>query len=305
MKKIEFCFPGFTFKAMSFTIDDGNLKLDKKFIDVLNGSGIKGSFNLVGTDMRAGMTDDEYRAFYDGFEVTNHCKLHPILITDEERSRITDQPFDPKTASSELLYKTEREGVYHRAFGTYWGKAATEDAYVSLIDESKAELDEVFGKKNVCAFVWPYCEQPSDKIKKHLKDVGYASVRRTGIVGFELPSDRMSWSYNANHANLLARAEEFEAIPDDGRLRFFCFGVHSHDFENNNCWNVLEAFAEKYGNRSEDFWYATVREIFEYEDAVRAAVITDGTVTNASNRPIYLRTEGRYVILLAGESIKI
>ncbi len=305
MENLRFLFPSFTEKAISFTIDDGNLVLDKKFIDVIKGSMIKGSFNLVGSSRRGSLTDEEYRAFYSGFEVTNHCKLHPILITEDELTRITDEPFDLKTANTALLYKTDREGVYRRAFASGWGIAATEDAYISLIDEGKEELDAIFGKENVCAFVWPYCEQPSDKIKQHLRDVGYASVRKTGEVGFELPPDRMRWSYNAYHKDLLERAAEFESLPDDGSLKFFCFGVHSHDFENNNCWNVLVEFAEKYGNRREDFWYATVREIFEYEDAVKAATVSAERITNNSSVPIYFELDGKYILLSAGESLDI
>ena len=39
-------FPGFTQKAITFSIDDGNLKHDKTFIDIVKPAGIKGTFNL-------------------------------------------------------------------------------------------------------------------------------------------------------------------------------------------------------------------------------------------------------------------
>ena len=56
--------------------------------------------------------------------------------------------------------------------------------------------------------------------------------------------DARHWIYNAIHSNMTERAKEFEALEDDGELKWFCFGVHSHDFERDNCWDVLENFAK-------------------------------------------------------------
>lgn len=305
MDKRVFCFPNWTRKAFSFTMDDGNLKFDKKFIDIVKPAGIIGSFNLVSTDRMGSMTPEEYRAFYDGYEVTNHCKLHPRLVTDEELASISDEPFAPDTSDRTRIYKTEREGVYHKFFRTWWGIVATEQAYIELIDESRRELEEVFGEGSIVAFVWPYGEQNSYALKAHLKDAGYASVRRTGPVGFDMPSDRMIWSYNAIHTNLVPRAEEFEAIEDDGKLRFFCFGVHPHDFEYGNCWENLVELAEKFGNRPDEFWYATVRDIFEYEDAVNSATVTDDEITNNSDKTVYAIVNGEKIIINPGEAYKI
>ena len=39
-------YPGWTRKSITFTIDDGNLKLDRKFLDVVKPAGLKGTFNL-------------------------------------------------------------------------------------------------------------------------------------------------------------------------------------------------------------------------------------------------------------------
>ena len=82
-------------------------------------------------------------------------------------------------------------------------------------------------------------------------------------------------------------------------------GGHSHDFENNDCWYVLERFADDYGNRPEDFWYATVRDVFEYEDAVNAAIITDEKIENPSEITLYLKINGKRVTLFPKETYKI
>ena len=284
-----FTFPGWIKKAVSFTIDDGNLRLDKRFIETVKPGGITGSFNICGLGRMGGLTPDEYREFYRGFEVTNHCAEHPKVILPEDNYVIADEPFDPMTADREKIYPTATEGLYYKFFKSWWGKVATTDAYIRLIDQGKEEIESVFGEGSVVAYVWPYHSQRDPRLHEHLKAAGYASVRTTGMAGFELPADRMNWCYNANHTNLNARAAEFDALADDGELKWFCFGVHSHDFENNNCWDVLEAFVESYGNRPHDFWYATVRDILEYEDAVNAAEITEAAITNNSDKTLYAK----------------
>ena len=91
--------------------------------------------------------------------------------------------------------------------------------------------------------------------------------------------------------------EKYESYPDDGSLKFFALGVHSWDFERDSRWDALTEFAEKYGDRPNDFWYATVGEIFDYEDAARQLVISADGVYNPSSLPIYINIEGRREIV--------
>ncbi len=301
---IEAFYPGYVKKAISFTIDDGNLPLDKKFIDIVKPYGIKGTFNLVGASRIGSLSHAEYREMYSGFEIANHCKHHPKVILPTDNYVISDDPFDPRTANTELIYKTDIEGIYYKFYGRWWGVVATRDAYIRCIDEGKRELDEIFGAENVRAFVWPYHEQADEEIQRYLKESGYSSVRRTGESTFELPTDKMRWSYNATHINLLARAREYESYPTD-KLSFFCFGVHAHDFENDNCWDTLEEFAREYGMRYDEFYYATVAEIFDYVDAVDALVINEGSVSNPSDLTVYIKVNGECVALLPKQTYSI
>lgn len=301
MKGVKFRYPNFARKAISFTIDDGNLELDGKFIDIVRPAGITGTFNLMGTDRKGAITDGEYREFYRGFGIANHCKEHPKSLLCIGEYKISEEPFDAKAANPEYLYKTEVEGLYHKNYGTWWGTAATSDTYIRLVDEGRCELERVFGVGSVTGFVWPFCRQEDDAIISHLEAAGYKSVRRTGTADFSIPTDKMNWCYNAIHTNLIERAEEYESLPDDGELKFFCFGVHSHDFENDCCWQVLESFAARWGRREGEFWYAPVADIFDYADATAAATVTDASVTNNSHRAIFLEHGGRKIRLEAGE----
>lgn len=292
-------YPGWVRKAITFTIDDGNLVLDKKFIDTVKPYGIRGTFNFPGLKLDKS-TPEEYRELYHGFGIANHCKTHPFAFENGCEYTISDETFSPD-ADPSYLYKTGKEGVYHVRKPNGWRIIASEEGYKRCIDEAQSEIDSVFGKGVCRSFVWPFCEQNNENIKKYLKSCGYRSVRKTGptkdTTGFAVPEDRLAWSYNADHASLTAVAELYDNYPDDGELKFFAFGVHSHDFENNNCWYILEDFARKYGNRYNEFWYASVDAIFDYSDAVDALIITDNKVINESEITLYITVNGERVVL--------
>jgi hypothetical protein len=108
----------------------------------------------------------------------------------------------------------------------------------------------------------------------------------------------MAWTYNATDGNLLELAEIYENYPDDGELKFFCFGLHSVDYERAAKWGDLALFAKKYGNRPEDFYYASVDDIFDYEDAVAALEINEDFVYNPSDITLYIKVDGQRITLM-------
>ncbi|MBQ9806560.1 MAG: hypothetical protein IJW49_08665 [Clostridia bacterium] len=293
-------FPGWVRKSITFTIDDGNVKLDRKFLDITEPAGLKGTFNL-NTPLKR-LDAEGYRDFYRGYEITNHCRFHPKAMTPELQQReVKEEPFDKETADPSFAYKIE-DGIY-RIYIKYWDHVAEDEKYIDCVLEATKELEEVFGKGAIRDYVWPYCEQPNVNVVNKVKSMGFRSIRKTGCVkdstGFSLPLDRMAWSYNANNTNLRELSKAYDAYPDDGTLKFFCFGVHSHDFENANCWDVLEDFCRDMGNRPNDFWYASVGEIFDYEDAVKALVITENEIKNDSPIDLYVKIDGEPTLIKA------
>lgn len=295
-------FPGWVRKSFTFTIDDGNIALDTKFINIVKPYGIVGTFNLSSPKLES-YTPEFYRELYRGYGISNHCKYHPYVLTEDKMQPICDEKFDPATAKRDHLYRTEREGVYRYCIrGEYWGYVAEPEAYCKLADDCLEELNSVFGENSVNTFVWPYCEQKNDKVLDYITSkAGYYAVRKTGSLkdttNFSLPSDRAHWSYNINHVELLETAETYEKYPDDGELKFFCFGLHSHDYERGNCWYLLEDLCRKYGNRPEDFYYASVEDIFRYEDAVKSLVISEGFVENPTDITLYVKIDGKRIKL--------
>ena len=93
--------------------------------------------------------------------------------------------------------------------------------------------------------------------------------------------------------------EDFDAYADDGKLKMFAFGVHAKDFGTYGKWEDLKTYAKLYGNRQKEFWYATNRQIFEYEDAVNALIINDEQIINNSNIDLFVTINGEKTIIFA------
>ena len=61
-------FPGWVRKSITFTIDDGNTVLDRKFMNYVKPAGITGTFNLK-TPLKSELGADGYRELYRGYEI--------------------------------------------------------------------------------------------------------------------------------------------------------------------------------------------------------------------------------------------
>ena len=297
-------FPGFTPKAITFSIDDGSIVYDEIFLCIVRPVGIKGTFNLY-QRVKSEISDEKWREMYSGYEISNHCKRHPFAFSCDKEYHFSDQPFNPETADKNLVYKGDREGVYRIFHRSYWATIAENAAYLQLAEESRKELEEVFGKGSIKGFVWPYGQQKNPELFEALKKAGYSSIRKAYEHSFSLPDDRMAWGVNADSSDLETKILEFDAIEDDGELKFFCFGLHSVDFERQNKWDALRKFAKEYGNRPSDFWYASVGEIFEYEAAINSIEIKDGEIINPSYKEIYIELDGKKYIIPQNSSVKI
>lgn len=295
-------FPGYTRKAITFTLDDGNVRYDRALLDVVRPAGIRGTFNLCSTDA---LSPEEYRSLYKGYEIANHVHRHPEAIGErfDSFARVS-VPYPAEGAQAGVLYATDTEGLYR--FVNRRGRpqyVAEVEPYMTLTDRATELLRAVFGPSAAQGFVWPYSEQPNEELKARLRTHGFAYMRKTGSVlastGFAMPLDRMAWSYNADDAQLLACAEDFAAYPDDGELKFFAFGVHAVDFEAHARWDDLRSFCERFGNRPDEYYSAPVIDLFRYEDAVYALRITDEGIENASDICLFGTVDGERVTLPA------
>ena len=300
-------FPGWVRKAISFTIDDGDLEMDKKFIDITSPYGIKGTFNIPNFHFNE-LSPEGYRELYRGYEIANHVRLHPYAFSDGIDYRLYDGPRPEVTDDDCACYLTKDPGVYEVRKIKGWRKITDADNYIRLTRECTEEIRRVFGGERRLGFVWPFGMQKNIKVFEALKKEGFYGLRKTGGPSlnptFSLPKDRNEWSYNANNEQLLEEARKFEEFPDDGELKAFIFGVHAKDFERSENWCDLEVFSKTYGNRPEDYWYATNIDIFEYEDAVNMLKITDEGVENPSDLTLYIKVDGERITLAPHSQFK-
>ena len=100
--------------------------------------------------------------------------------------------------------------------------------------------------------------------------------------------------------------EEFVTEPVQWDCRLFYLWGHSYEFEANDNWNVIEAFAERAGGR-DDFWYATNIEIFEYIEAYRQLRFSAdcGRVFNPTSRVIWFGSGEHIYSVQPGEMLEI
>ena len=150
--RIELCYPGFLKKAVTFSIDDGNLKYDGMMLDILRPAGIKGTFNLCAP--KPEMTGEDYRKMYMGYEIANHTLLHPHAFADGVEYKVSDEIYDPENRDPEYIYrhKDNPKLYYFCRRDDRWRLITDADTYIEGIDECKARLEEIFGEGSVRGF---------------------------------------------------------------------------------------------------------------------------------------------------------
>ena len=175
-RKIDVNFyPGWTRKAISFSIDDGHLPMDKKFMDIVEPYGIKGTFNLC-SERLARMTPDEYREFYRGHEIANHCKYHPAAFLDGEEYDISDEPFCVSLRSSEQLLHNFKAATEAWKRGDPVRVALAMRAVYDAIYRAQAELHKQYLPKTQRLIITPAVEVMDRRFTDNDLSVSYLAA---------------------------------------------------------------------------------------------------------------------------------
>lgn len=111
---------------------------------------------------------------------------------------------------------------------------------------------------------------------------------------FAIPESFYEWKFCCRHGASLEWGKKFLELPPRGGPQLLQVMGHSHEFERQGNWNLIEEFCYTIGGRS-DIWYATNIEIVEYLKAVRGVRSTvDGTIMyNPSGVTIWFSDWGR------------
>ncbi len=306
--RIDTCFyPGHVRKAITFTLDDGNLSEDngdKTFFSYTAPAGFVGVVNLISSHI-TNENRQNYIDTYAAYEIGNHGKYHAFRMTAQEAERVTQEIYTPAQAE-----KADKEKIYADAHSPHvywvcksngWRQIMSAEDFKENIRIGGEELENIFDKP-VGYYALPFGHYDIDDeagIPAYIASLGYYAVRYSGnrldCTDFSLAQDYIGISYNADADHLLDMGKAYLDFPDDGKLKYFCFGLHASDYIGK--WDILQAFCDMCGHRPDLFWYATDRQIYEYAAALKRLRIQGNTVINPSALTLYIKVNGENVTL--------
>ena len=255
-------FPNFLDKAVTFSYDDGTIH-DERLVGIFNSYGLSCTFNL-----NSGMYGEGRRAERDKMISLLRGSRHEVAV----------------------------HGQRHRTL-TY----LDEQALRAEVGEDKLMHESDYGMK-VTGLAYPYGKQ-DERVKEILRSLGITYARAGGpSMSLAIQADRMAWQPTCHHTN--GRLPELcDELFCDGRGEaglLYVWG-HSYEFEDRGNWELIENIAKRVGAR-DDVWYATNGEIDGYLRAYER-LLTDGkTVTNPTDRDLFLSVNGRKILLRPGET---
>ena len=172
------------------------------------------------------------------------------------------------------------------------------------IVRDKEKLENTFGRI-IRGMAYPY-GTVSAGLLSTLRDCGVAYARTVHSThDFNLPDDWLMLPATCHHNDpeLMNLAKTFVEHKPWRAQMFYLWG-HSYEFEANDNWQVIEAFAEYMGGR-EDIWYATNIEICDYVQAWKSMhVSADGRrLHNPSSLTLWVASGSQVYTLQSGQEI--
>lgn len=269
-------FPGFRLKALTLSYDDG-MVFDKKLIDILDGSGIKCTFNISSG----------------------------LFAEQAGGRRLT------KEESIELYKSSNHEVAVHGFRHRSLADIPEEMAVAEIIDDRR-NLERLFGCiiKGMAYANGSFDDDTVDIVRR----CGIRYARTTiSSGGFGIPNDwlRLQPTCHHNSPRLAELTDAFLQDSEGGYFwrhnpKLFYLWGHSFEYNDNDNWNILESFAEKVGNR-EDVWYATNTEVYDYVQAYdRLECAADGKMLyNPTDKEVYLDWFGKNIVVPAGKTVTV
>ena len=215
-------------KAVTFSYDD-NVKQDKRFIEILNKYGLKGTFN-INTMLLGDVTDNEnrksniksneVRSLYEGHEVAVHTLKHPDLT---------------KLNDAEIIKEVE---------------------------EDRLRLSDIAGYE-VIGMAYPYGtynDRVVDIIKKNTGVKYSRTVNSTHK--FEIQTDLLRFEPTLHHNDekLFELAEKFITLKPESPQIFYIWG-HTYEFDHEDgMWKRIEEFCKLISGK-DDIFYGTNKEV--------------------------------------------
>lgn len=216
-------------KAVTFSYDD-NVVQDKRFTDILNKYGLKGTFNLnskkfADPNKPKGYTNrmliSDARDIYNGHEIAVHTLTHPDL------TKIND-----------------------------------DDEIVREVEEDRLSLSELAGYE-VVGMAYPFGthNEHVENLIKTKTGIKYARTTKTTL-SFDTQTQLLAFNPTLHHGNdkLFETAEKFINLKPETPQVFYIWG-HAYEFDNEpGEWERIEEFC-KFISGKNDIFYGTNKEI--------------------------------------------
>ncbi len=213
-------------KAVTFSYDD-NVKQDKRFIEILNKYGLKGTFNLnsmrfgdVNENASSNIKSTEARSVYEGHEIAVHSLTHPDLL---------------KVSDEEVIKEVE---------------------------EDRLRLSDIAGY-DVVGMAYPfgtYDERVVELIRNNTGVKYSRTVRST--YNFEPQTELLTFhpTLHQGDRKLFELAEKFIEMKPDTPQIFYIWG-HTYEFDmEDGLWDRIEEFCKLISGKN-DIFYGTNKEI--------------------------------------------
>lgn len=271
-------YPGGLGKALTLSYDDG-VEQDQQLMAILDKYGLRCTFNLnsgcwmpEGHQWAAGtihrrMTLSQAKALYNGTP-------HEVAVHCLTHASLIELPMD---------------------------------RMIHEIMTDRVNLERDFGGI-IRGFAYPFGTF-NDQTVEALRSCGII-YGRTVISShdFSIPQDWLRLPATCHHDDprLMELADAFLAASTRFGSKLFYLWGHSYEFDANNNWDRIEAFAQKLAHQP-DVWYATNIEIFSYIEAFRQLRYSaDGTmVHNPTAISVTIENDGRIMEIKPGETVKV
>ena len=269
-------FPGGLSKALTLSYDDG-VEQDATLIGILNQYGLKATFNL-----NSGCFAPEGTTYPKG-------QIHRRMSTSQVKA----------------LYAGSGHEVAVHCLTHASLTELSQPQMIREIIKDRENLESLFGCI-VRGMAYPFGTF-NDQAVEALRACGIAYARTViSSRRFDLPKDWLRLEATCHHDDpqLMALADSFLVDHAVWGSRLFYLWGHAYEFEANNNWDVIRAFAEKMGGR-DDIWYATNIEIYDYVQAYQSLHFSaDNTIIhNPSAQTLWLEKDGKLLSVAPGETI--
>jgi len=272
--RMEFLFPDFCWKALTFSYDDGTIQ-DRRLAKIFQKYALQATFNLNSGTFDE-MRDIEHCGFHVNFDKVHEAEVHDLYAPFEVAVHTLTHPILPSLSDEDF----DREVL-----------------------EDKANLERLTGKP-VIGLAYPGGSFDQRTVNR-LRQLGIRYGRTIqDTYTFDLPDEFLEWHPTCHdHENrIMELANQFLQY-DGHKLQLFYIWGHSFELNKTDTdrWHDIHVLCHELAGKP-DIWYASNGEIYSYISAMRQMEKTGGE-RNITGQALYVVKDGKKRIWRDGQTI--